>query len=121
MPEPRRLLVGAGAINAAFAIMMGAFAAHWLRHRLDATELAVFETGARYQMYHALAMVFAGILGGNGARNAGWIMQGGIVLFSGSLYLLAMTGASGFGAITPIGGIAFLIGWAWLAVTALRA
>ncbi|MDB4954883.1 MAG: hypothetical protein JWO36_2452 [Myxococcales bacterium] len=121
MPEPRRLLVGAGAINAAFAIMMGAFAAHWLRNRLDATELLAFESGARYQMYHALAMVFAGLLGGNGARNAGWIFQGGIVLFSGSLYLLAVTGVHGFGALTPIGGIAFLIGWAWLAVTALRA
>jgi uncharacterized membrane protein YgdD (TMEM256/DUF423 family) len=120
MPEPRKLLVGAGAINAAFAIMMGAFAAHWLRNRLDASEIAVFETGARYQMYHALAMVMAGIIGGDGARNAGWIFQAGIVLFSGSLFLLAATGVHAFGVLTPIGGIAFLIGWAWLAVTALR-
>ena len=113
-----RLLVGVGAINAALAVAAGAFAAHGLRERLDARSLEVFETGARYHMYHALAMIFAGLLA---ARTPGWVFQGGIVLFSGSLYALALSGVKGLGAITPLGGVAFLVGWIWLAVGVLRA
>lgn len=126
-----RGLVAAGAINGAIAVAAGAFAAHALKGRLDARALEVFETGARYQMYHALAIVLCGLLaaarsgqgwsGLGSAGAAGWTMQVGIVLFSGSLYALALTGVRGLGAITPFGGVAFLVGWGWLAVTALRA
>jgi uncharacterized membrane protein YgdD (TMEM256/DUF423 family) len=113
----RNVLVAAGAINAAIAVAAGAFAAHGLRSQLEPRALEVFETGARYQMYHALAMILAGLLV---ARTPGWIFQGGIVAFSGSLYTLALTDVKALGAITPIGGVAFLVGWVWLAVTALR-
>lgn len=112
-----RGLACAGAINGALAVAAGAFAAHALRDRLEPKMLEVFETGARYQMYHALAMVLCAVMA---ARAPGWIMQGGIVLFSGSLYVLALTGVKTFGAITPIGGVAFLVGWAWLAYSAIR-
>jgi uncharacterized membrane protein YgdD (TMEM256/DUF423 family) len=120
MSEPRNLLVAAGAINAAIAVAAGAFAAHGLRDRLEARALDVFETGARYQMYHALAMILAGVIAASGARTAGWVFQGGIVVFSGSLYALALTDVKALGAITPLGGLAFLVGWAWLAIAALR-
>jgi len=113
----RNPLVAAGAINAAIAVAAGAFAAHALRERLDDKALAVFETGARYHIYHALAMVLAGVLA---ARGPGWTFQLGMVLFSGSLYVLALTDIKWLGAITPFGGLAFLVGWIWLAVTAWR-
>lgn len=115
--DSRSPLVAAGAINAALAVAAGAFAAHGLRERLDAKALEVFETAARYHMYHALAMVLAGVLV---ARGAGWTFQIGIALFSGSLYALALTDVKVLGAITPFGGLAFLAGWIWLALTALR-
>jgi uncharacterized membrane protein YgdD (TMEM256/DUF423 family) len=124
MAELRSPIIALGAINAAIAVGAGAFAAHGLRDRLDARALEVFETGARYQMYHAVAIVLAGIVatsGLRGAQTAGWIFQAGIVLFSGSLYALALTGVRGIGAITPVGGLAFLIGWLWLAWAAWRA
>ena len=113
-----RALVAAGSINAAIAVAAGAFAAHGLRGRLDARALEVFETGARYHMYHALAMVLCGLLA---ATKPGWTFQAGIALFSGSLYALALTDIKALGAITPLGGLAFLAGWIWLAITALRA
>ena len=116
--------IAVGALNAAIAVGAGAFAAHGLRDRLDARALEVFETGARYQMYHALAIVLAGVIASatsvRGAQAAAAIFQVGIVLFSGSLYALALTGTRGLGAITPIGGLAFLAGWIWLAVISLR-
>ena len=118
----RSPLVALGALNAALAVAAGAFAAHGLRDRLDARALEVFETGARYHMYHALALIAAGVVASaaRGAQIAGWIFQIGIVLFSGSLYALALTGARGLGAITPLGGLAFLAGWLWLAWAAWR-
>jgi len=122
MAEPRSPLIALGALNAAIAVGAGAFAAHGLRERLDARALEVFETGARYQMYHAIAMVLAGVIAAGIARaqTAGWIFQAGIVLFSGSLYALALTGSKGLGAVTPIGGLGFLAGWLWLAWAAWR-
>lgn len=115
---PRSPLVALGAVNAALAVAAGAFGAHGLRERLEPRALEIFETAARYHMYHALAMIAAGLLV---ARGAGWAFQAGIVIFSGSLYALAMTDVKVLGAITPIGGLAFLVGWIWLAVTAWRA
>jgi uncharacterized membrane protein YgdD (TMEM256/DUF423 family) len=110
-------LVAAGAINAALAVAAGAFAAHGLKDRLEKPALDIFETAARYHMYHALAMVLAGLLL---ARSAGWTFQVGIALFSGSLYALALTDVKVLGAVTPLGGLAFLVGWLWLAATVLR-
>jgi uncharacterized membrane protein YgdD (TMEM256/DUF423 family) len=120
-----RLLYMAGAVAAFLAVALGAFAGHGLKARVTPDMLAVFETGARYQMYHALAL-FAAAWGWSRWRArafsaAGVLFAAGIVLFSGSLYLLAMTGARAFGMITPLGGMAFLAGWSCLAVGAFRA
>src|SRR5258706_16477396 len=99
MADARSPWIALGALNAAIAVGAGAFAAHGLRERLDARALEVFETGARYQMYHALAMILAGVLATTatvrGAHAAGWLFQIGVVLFSGSLYALALTGTRG--------------------------
>jgi len=112
-----------GAVAAFLAVTLGAFGAHGLRARLSPEMMAVFQTGVQYHMYHALALILvAGILGhltGWLIRMAGWCFVGGIVLFSGSLYALAMTGVTVLGAITPIGGLLFLIGWACLALAAI--
>ena len=123
MPDVRSPWIALGALNAAVAVGAGAFAAHGLRDRLDVHAREVFETGARYQMYHAFAIILAGLVAsslGRGAAAAGWLFQAGIVLFSGSLYVLALTGIKSLGAITPIGGLAFLAGWLWLAWRAWR-
>lgn len=116
----RSPLIALGALNAALAVAAGAFGAHALRTRLDARAFEVFEVGARYHMYHALALVLCGVIATRGATTAGWILQAGILVFSGSLYALALTGVKGLGAITPLGGLAFLVGWGWLAWTAFR-
>src|SRR3954465_5364135 len=101
-----------GAIAAFLAVALGAFGAHGLRGRLSPEMLAVFQTGVQYHMYHAIALVLvAGILGrmdGWLIHAAGWAFVAGILLFSGSLYVLAMTGITVLGAVTPIGGLAFL-------------
>jgi uncharacterized membrane protein YgdD (TMEM256/DUF423 family) len=112
------LLIGAlaGFIGVAF----GAFGAHALRGRLSPEMLSVFETGVRYQMYHAFAVLIVALatarFDGWLVRAAGWSFTAGIVLFSGSLYALALTGVTTLGAITPLGGLAFLVGWALLLV-----
>jgi len=118
----KSVLLAAGALNAALSVAAGAFGAHGLRERLAPRALEIFETGARYHMYHALAMVLAAVIAASvpGARTAGWLFQAGIVVFSGSLYALALTDVKVLGAITPIGGLAYLVGWVWLAVSALR-
>jgi len=119
-----RLWIATGAASGFFSVAAGAFGAHVLRAKLEADLLAVFETGARYQMYHALALVAVGLLGARSpctaATVAGAGFAAGTVLFSGSLYLLALTGTRWLGAITPLGGVAFLAGWVALAVAALR-
>lgn len=109
------------ALNGLVAVTAGAFGAHGLQGRLDAHALATFETGARYQMYHALAMGLAALAPRNAAaRLACALFLVGIILFSGSLYLLALTGMRAFGFVTPFGGLAFLLGWAALAWAAFR-
>lgn len=109
-----------GAVLGFLGVALGAFGAHGLRSRLSPDMLAVFETGVRYQMYHVFALlVVAAVIGHIGNARllslAGWSFVVGIVVFSGSLYALALTGTGALGAITPIGGLAFLIGWALLA------
>lgn len=105
-----------GALSAMIAVAAGAFGAHALRARVDARALEVFETAARYQMYHALALLFVAWLaerrpGSTAVQFAGWAFLAGTVLFSGSLYLMTLTGMTWLGAITPLGGVAFFAGW----------
>ncbi len=118
-----RTFLLAGAVAGLIAVGFGAFGAHGLRGRLTPEMLAVFETGVRYHMYHALALLLTAALiphvQGKAMAAAGWLFIAGIVLFSGSLYLLAVTGVTILGAITPIGGVAFLAGWACLAIASL--
>jgi uncharacterized membrane protein YgdD (TMEM256/DUF423 family) len=113
------------AINGFLAVAAGAFGAHGLQGRLDAHAMQVFETGARYHMYHALAIGLAALAARNpaaatGANAAAAFFLAGIILFSGSLYLLALTGTRTLGLVTPFGGLAFLVGWATLAWTATK-
>jgi len=113
-----------GCLFAFTAVGAGAFGAHALRLRLPADLLAVFETGARYQMYHSLGLLAAAWAGaqwpGAQATAAGWLFTAGIVIFSGSLYILSLTGIRWLGAVTPLGGVAFLLGWVMLAWAAGR-
>src|SRR3979490_1110710 len=106
-----RTFVLIGAALGFLGVAFGAFGAHALRGRLSPEMLAVFETGVRYQMYHALAIIATGLIvarmGGGLIAAAGWLCPAGIVLFSGSLYLLAFTGVGMLGAVTPLGGVAF--------------
>lgn len=117
-----RLFFSVGSLSALVAVAAGAFGAHALRARLTPELLAVFETAARYQMYHALGLLAVAWATSRspGALPvwAGWLFVAGTVLFSGSLYALALTGIRGLGAITPLGGVAFLAGWICLALTA---
>jgi uncharacterized membrane protein YgdD (TMEM256/DUF423 family) len=110
-----------GAVFAGLAVAGGAFGAHMLKSSLDATMLGAFETGVRYQMYHALALcVLANIdeRAQNRVAAVGWLFTIGIVLFSGSLYLLSLSGIRWVGAVTPLGGAALIMGWALLAWSA---
>ena len=122
MPDLRSPWIALGALNATIAVAAGAFAAHGLRDRLQSHAFEVFETAARYHMYHAIGLILVGILAGSlrGAHIAGWLFQASIVLFSGSLYVLALTDIKVLGVVTPFGGLAFLAGWLWLAWTAWR-
>ena len=118
--QPLRHFILLGALNGFLAVAFGAFAAHGLKPLLSSGLLEVFQTGVEYQGLHALALLAVGLLGGvarqQGAlRLAGWAFATGILLFSGSLYLLALTDTGWLGAITPFGGTAFLLGWGALA------
>ena len=112
------------AVNGLLAVAAGAFAAHGLSGRLDARALGLFETAARYHMYHALAIGLSAFARRDAAAGAATVASafflGGILLFSGSLYLLALTGMKGLAFVTPFGGVCFLIGWGALALAATR-
>jgi uncharacterized membrane protein YgdD (TMEM256/DUF423 family) len=114
-----RVFFALGAISAALAVALGAFAAHGLRARLAADALATFETGARYQMYHALGLLAVAWAAARwpttAVSAAGWLFVVGTILFSGSLYVLTLTGVRALGAVTPFGGLAFILGWLALA------
>lgn len=116
----RKLLI-AGALLAAAGVASGAFGAHALRDVLDARSLAVWQTAVQYHLIHALAAVAVALAVSAPQRRsfaaAGWLLLAGVVLFSGSLYLLAFTGVRWLGAITPLGGVAFIAGWLLLAWT----
>ena len=116
---------GTGAVLAGLGVLAGAFGAHALRARLTPDSLAIWETAARYQLYHGLALLASGALPplrGPGLLRAGrWFFFAGVALFSGSLYALALSGRAALGAITPIGGGALLAGWGCVALALFRA
>ncbi|MBX7256361.1 MAG: DUF423 domain-containing protein [Candidatus Hydrogenedentes bacterium] len=126
MVGAQRCGLATGAVFGGLGVALGAFAAHGLKQRLTPEMLAIFEVGVRYQMYHALALV-AVAMGSAGLwrmRCTWWaciMWTTGVLIFSGSLYALALTGIRWLGAITPFGGVAFLIGWSLLLAAAMRA
>jgi len=118
-----RQLIISGAINAFIAVALGAFAAHGLKKSLDAYELGIWQTAVDYQMAHALGLILIGLLANSlniNLNKPGWIMLAGIMLFSGSLYILSLSGVKALGMVTPVGGMCFLIAWGWLAVSVYR-
>lgn len=120
-----RGLVLIGAFGGLLSVALGAFAAHGLRTRLSPEMLSVFQTGVQYQFYHSLALLMVGAMAAQGLsvpgmRCSALLFAAGIVIFSGSLYVLALTGVKWLGAITPIGGVCFLAGWLALIVTLYR-
>ncbi len=120
-----KLFIMMGSLNAFLGVALGAFGAHGLKTKVSPEMLTVWQTGVQYHLVHALGLVLIGILCHlmpeiNLLRNAGWFLLLGIVLFSGSLYVLALSGVRGIGMITPLGGIAFLIGWLLLVVAAWK-
>jgi len=119
-----RVLLLIGAITGLLAVIAGTFAAHALDSQLSMKAQQIFETGVRYHMYHALAIAAISSLGGRVSGRWPAIVVGfflaGVIIFSGSLYLLAVTGAKWLGMITPIGGVAFLVGWLLLCVVAFK-
>ncbi len=115
-----RFFLAAGALSAALAVMLGAFGAHALRGRLPADLLVIYQTASQYHVYHALGLLAVGLLAmhlptSGALRWSGWLMLLGTVLFSGSLYVLAVTGQRWLGAITPLGGTAWIAAWLLLA------
>lgn len=117
------IFVFLGAINMAFAVMLGAFGAHGLKNKVTSEQLAWWHTGVEYHVYHALALLVIGTLMAAQSqlalpKGSAWALQIGIVIFSGSLYAMTLGAPRWFGAITPIGGTAFIVGWLWLAYAA---
>ena len=117
----------AGAVNAAIAVAFGAFGAHALKEKLSEHYLAIWETAVQYQMFHALALLAIGILMSPSLFGsmtqlswAGYLILAGIIIFSGSLYVLSLSGIGILGAVTPIGGVAFIAGWIMLIVAAVK-
>ena len=120
-----RLFFALGSISGGLAVALGAFGAHVLRDRLAVDMLANFETGVRYQMYHALALLAVAWAISRWPDSglpivAGWLFVAGTLLFSGSLYVMALNGLRWLGAITPLGGVAFVAGWLCLLLAAWR-
>ncbi len=115
-----------GAIAMALGVMLGAFGAHGLKNKLTPDLLAIYHTGVEYHLYHALGLLLVGVLVNqfpqvSGLQLGGWLLLAGILIFSGSLYVLAISGVRWLGAITPIGGLAFIAGWVWIAWSLARA
>ncbi len=117
---PVKPWLSVAAVNGALAVAAGAFAAHGLKGALSPDLLETFKTGAQYHLSHALAMGLAALLPGVWAEQAARLFLFGILFFCGSLYLLALSGVHGWGAVTPIGGVAFIAGWLCLAMAGLK-
>jgi uncharacterized membrane protein YgdD (TMEM256/DUF423 family) len=118
--------IAIGAIGLALAVMLGAFGAHGLRGRLDDYSIGVYERAVFYHYIHAIGLLIVPLLARSGmipessASQVCWLLAAGILIFCGSLYLLAVTGVRTLGAITPIGGVSFIAAWLWLAFALLR-
>ena len=115
-----KLFITLASLSAMTAVMLGAFGAHALRQRLDDYSRGVFETAVQYHFYHSLALLAVGLLALSQPqtvllKSSGWLFFIGILIFSGSLYLLSITGHRWLGAVTPLGGLSFIAGWACLA------
>lgn len=126
MPTTAKLFLILGAVNAALVVMFGAFSAHALKTRLPAEMLTVYQTGVHYHLFHALGLLIVGLLAtqlpaSGYLKWSGGLMLAGIVLFSGSLYLLSMAGWRALGVVTPFGGVAFMAAWVVFAVALLKA
>ena len=126
MPKSARLFLAIGAIAMFLAVALGAFGAHALKEQVAPDLLAIYRTGVEYHFYHALGLLAIGLVAlrlpeSKSLRASGWLMAAGVVMFSGSLYLLALTGVHTLGIITPIGGLAFLAAWLEFAVAILKA
>lgn len=120
-----KLFTSLGSINALIAVMLGAFGAHALKNRLSADMLDIFQTGVQYHFYHALGLLAVGIIAyhlpdSSLLRWSGWLMLAGIIIFSGSLYILSISGITWLGAITPIGGTSFIAAWILLTIAVLK-
>lgn len=125
MPQSAKIFLLLGSLAMMFAVGLGAFGAHGLKDKLSADMLAVYRTGVDYHFYHALGLLALGMIAAHLPESdlvkwSGGLMAVGIVLFSGSLYLLALTGTRWLGAITPLGGAAWIVAWALLAAALLR-
>jgi uncharacterized membrane protein YgdD (TMEM256/DUF423 family) len=125
MPAITRSFIFIGAVSAFLAVTLGAFGAHILKVRLSPEMMATYQTGVQYHFYHTIGLLIVGILGLHLPKSgyiqwSGWLMVCGVVLFSGSLYLLSLTGFRWFGAVTPLGGTAFIAAWLLLAVAVLK-
>ena len=120
-----RIFLAIASVLGGISVVLGAFASHALKDRLSDRALEIWETGTKYQMYHALALILVALLISRFPDSvllvvAGYAFVAGITIFSGSLYALSLSGIQWLGAITPLGGAAFIIGWACLAVAALK-
>ncbi len=123
--DTARLLLILGSFNSALAVVLGAFGAHALKHRLDENMMQVYQTATQYHFYHALGLLVVGILAlhlpaSSLLRWSGLLLLAGIILFSGSLYALALSNLRWLGMITPLGGLAFILGWAIMLLALLK-
>lgn len=120
-----KLMLAVGGVNAAMVVILGAFGAHALKARLAPEMMAIYHTAIQYHLFHALGLLVIGLLSlwfpaSGYLRWAGWFMLAGIMLFSGSLYLLSLSGVRWLGAITPLGGMAFIVGWVLFCLGVLK-
>lgn len=126
MPPTAKLFLILGAINAALAVLLGAFGAHGLKARISVEMLGVYQTGVQYHLFHALGLLVVGIMALHIVdsvylRWAGWFMLAGVMLFSGSLYMLSVGGIRWLGMVTPFGGLAFITAWMLFVVAVIKA
>ena len=126
MPQTAKVFLILGGINAALVVLFGAFGAHALKARLPADMLAVYQTGVHYHLFHALGLIAVGLVATQIPTSAylkwsGWLMLAGIVLFSGSLYVLSVSGLRWLGMVTPFGGLAFILSWTLFVIAVFKA
>ncbi|AUM13239.1 DUF423 domain-containing protein [Ketobacter alkanivorans] len=120
-----KIFIVIGVFAMAIGVVLGAFGAHGLKARIEPNLLAAYQTGVEYHLYHALGLILVGVLAYqfpdvSGLKWGAWCLMWGVLLFSGSLYLMAVTGIRWLGAITPLGGMAFIIGWVWIGWALIR-